>query len=93
MLTNKVLGCSFAALAGAGAMLLAVTAADAAMLPPPAAAYPTSNVLLTAGGCGAGFHRNLAGVCRRDAVARRHCQPGFHAISFPTGNGFRCVPN
>jgi hypothetical protein len=45
-----------------------------------------------AGGCGSGMHRSLVGVCRHDAVARRHCQPGFHAVSFPNGDGYRCVP-
>jgi hypothetical protein len=52
----------------------------------------SATVADAAGGCGAGFHRNLAGVCRHDAVPGRHCQPGFRAISYPNGNGYRCRP-
>ena len=45
-----------------------------------------------AGGCGAGFHRSAAGVCRHDAAPRRHCPAGFPAVSYPNGNGYRCRP-
>lgn len=81
------------AAAGAAMMIFGVTSVDAAMLPTPVAGYAAPDLQLTAGGCGAGFHHNLWGHCRPNAVSRRHCQPGFHAISFPNGSGYRCVPN
>jgi hypothetical protein len=69
---RKLLSCSFAALAGAGILILGATATDAA------------------DGCAAGFHRNLSGYCSHNAVPRQHCRPGFHAVRYPNGSGYRC---
>ena len=69
------------------------TTVYAAMIPFPAAVDTRSDVQLASGGCGAGHHRTLSGRCAPDVVDRRHCQPGMHAISFPSRSGYRCVPN
>jgi len=97
MTLRKLMSGSMTAVAGAAMMLLAVTSVEAAMLPSPAAGLSTSEVQLAAEACGAGFHRNTAGICIHNAIQTampgRHCQPGLHAISFPNGAGYRCVPN
>jgi hypothetical protein len=93
MTLRKLMSSSVTAVAGAAMVFLAVTSVEAAMLPPPADVFVNSSLQLVAGDCGVGFHRNLWGHCRPNAVPRRHCQPGFHAISFPNGSGYRCVHN
>ncbi len=97
MTLRKSMSGSMTALAGATMTLLAVTSVEAAMLPSPAAGLSTSEVQLAAEACGAGFHRNTAGICIHNAIhtamPRRYCQPGMHAISHPNRAGYRCVPN
>ena len=85
---------SVVAFAAAGAMVLAATAAHAAMSPLPPAGYSTTDIQLSSGGCGAGFRRTFFGHrCVRDVPSRRHCQQGMHSESFPNGQGYRCVLN
>ncbi len=97
MTLRKLIPGSVIAVAAAGMILLAVTSVEAAMLLAPPAGLSTSEAQLAAEDCGAGFHRNTAGICIHNAIhtamPRRHCQPGLHAISFPNGAGYRCVPN
>ena len=81
------------ALAAAGVML-AATAAEAAMSPAPMDGFSRTDVQLAAGGCGAGFRRTLFGHrCVRVVPPRRYCQPGTHSESFPNASGYRCVLN
>jgi hypothetical protein len=61
MLSRKFMGGSLAALVGAGAIFLAATSAQAAMLPPPAGAYPTSDIQAAA--CVVGAHIGPLGAC------------------------------
>lgn len=93
MKLSGLAGQSLAAFIGAGAIVVAVTAVEAAILPGPVVGNWTSGVQLAAGGCGAGFHRDIAGTCTPNRIHRRSCQPGFHPESFPNGNGYRCIPN
>lgn len=91
MSIRRSLGYSLAGLVCA--MVLAAGSADAAMPTAPLASGFGSDIQLVAAGCGPGFHRNLWGYCRHNAVPRRHCPVGLHAVSFPNGSGYRCVAN
>jgi len=61
MISRKLMGGSLAALAGAGAMILAATTAQAAMLPAPAGRYSTPDVQLA--WCSVGAHIGPLGAC------------------------------
>jgi Spy/CpxP family protein refolding chaperone len=85
-----------------GAMLVAASAAQAAMAPPPAAGFAATETQLAAGGCGPGRHRLLTGGCSARPFNKtqadylrdlRPCQPGTHSQSFPNPQGYRCVLN
>jgi hypothetical protein len=92
-----------AAFAVAVAMMFAASSADAAMSPVPVAGYSSSDIQLTAGGCGPGRHRLLfSGGCSERPhnhsqaeylTDLRPCQPGTHSQSFPSPQGYRCVVN
>ena len=61
MLSRKLRDRSLAALAGAGAVFLAVTTAQAAMLPAPAEQYSTPDIQLA--WCAVGAHIGPLGAC------------------------------
>ena len=101
MLSRNLISGAAAALA-VGAIILGASAAQAAMSPAPASGYATSDIQLTAGGCGPGRHRLLTGGCSLRPYNKeqgdylrdlRPCQRGFHSESFPTPQGYRCVIN
>jgi hypothetical protein len=71
------------------ALLLAAPAAQAGLTP---ARIPTSDIRLAAMGCGPGYYRDGSGACLDYLDKSRSCPPGFFAVSFPNGNGYRCVP-
>ena len=79
-------------LAGCGlaALLLAPAAAPAA--PKPAALPVVSDVSPAKGACSFGTHLDISGYCVDSMDYARICPPRFFAISFPNGNGFRCLP-
>ncbi|MGO8800301.1 MAG: hypothetical protein ACLQE9_02920 [Roseiarcus sp.] len=87
MVSRKMLGGCVGALVGAGAMVLAMTTADAAMAPSPAARYSTPEVQLA--WCAAGFHVGPVGACvaggpgpgyygRPGYWGPRHCWRGYY---------------
>ena len=89
----SILTVTVAAVAGA-CLVVATTAANAAMSPSPLVGYSTSDIQLSSGGCGAGFRRTVFGHhCVRDVPSHRRCQHGMHSESFPNGQGYRCVLN
>lgn len=79
----------------AGAMLLAATAAQAAMAPAPLAQSPGSEVQLA--WCALGFHLGPLGACFAGAPGPRYyagpgyraCPPGYHLGPY----GRRCWPS
>jgi hypothetical protein len=71
------------------ALLLAASAAQAGLAP---TRIPTSDILLAAMGCGPGYYREASGACVDYLDKSRICPPGYFAVSFPNGNGYRCVP-
>jgi hypothetical protein len=87
----------------AGALIAGVSLSQAAMAPPPGAAFGGSGFHLTAGGCGPGSHRLLfGGGCSVPAYNKtqseylndlRPCQPHTHSESYPSPQGYRCVLN
>lgn len=90
MLSRQSAKGALTTIAGAIAMILAVTAAEAAMTP--VGDYLTSSVQLAAGNaCGAGQQMGANGVCHSDAwfTRRRLCPPGMHAGPYRR----RCLPN
>jgi hypothetical protein len=70
------------------AALLGTPATQAGLTPLP---IPASDVHLAAMGCGPGYLRDASGMCVDFLDKTRRCPPGFFAISFPNGNGYRCV--
>ena|SRR5471032_2120837 len=76
--------------AGLAALLLAAPAAQAAMsvAPPPSA----SNLRMTAAACSFGYHLDISGTCVDSMDYSRHCPPGYFPISYPNGDGYRCLP-
>lgn len=70
--------------------LLAASAAQAAMAPPPAIA--PSDVRPAGETCGFGSRLDASGLCVDAMDYSRRCSPGLFAIPFPNGNGYRCVP-
>jgi hypothetical protein len=63
-----------------------------------AAALTASGAYADSTGWGGGergwsdYQRNLP-ENRAGYENQNDCQPGLHAVPFPNGNGFRCVPN
>ncbi|MGO8799279.1 MAG: hypothetical protein ACLQE9_07985 [Roseiarcus sp.] len=91
MLSGKLAGAK-AAIAGALAMIMAATAAGAAVLPAPVVDASISGVQLAAGNvCGPGAQQGANGVCHPDSwfVRRRICPFGMHLGPM----GHRCLPN
>jgi hypothetical protein len=44
-------------------------------------------------GCADGYHTGPDGSCQPDTgIVDSRCQDGFEATPFPSGNGYRCVP-
>ena len=74
----------------AAAALCAALPAQAAMKPAPRAA--ASDVQRIGAACDFGSHRDVSGYCVDSMDYARTCPPRFFAISFPNGNGFRCLP-
>jgi hypothetical protein len=74
----------------AAAALVSAPASQAAMRP----TTPTANVDVQRAGalCGFGSHIDATGLCVDTMDYSRRCPPGSFAISFPNGNGFRCLP-
>jgi len=84
---------ALAALGIAGLSMALASEANAAMAPSPVGAFSSSDIRLTAGGCGPGYRRSLFGYhCVRETVNHR-CQAGMHSEPFPNGKGYRCVFN
>jgi hypothetical protein len=71
--------------------MLALTIDAEAAMAPSAIDASTPALHLASGGCGVGLRRTASGHCVHEALDRRHCQPGMHAVSFPNGKGYRCV--
>jgi hypothetical protein len=71
------------------AALLAASAAQAGLAP---ARIQTSDIRLAAMGCGPGYRLDASGACVDYLDRSRICPPGLFAVSFPNGNGYRCVP-
>lgn len=84
MLLRSFTGCCLAA------ALLGAPAAQAGLISAP---MPAFEIRLAAMGCGAGSSRDASGACVGFFDRSRTCPPGFFAVSAPTGNGYRCVPN
>jgi hypothetical protein len=84
MLHTYLAGCLVAA------SLVVAPASQAAMRP----ATPAANVDVRLAGalCGFGSHLDATGLCVDTMDYSRRCPPGSFAISFPNGNGFRCLP-
>ena len=74
---------------GLAALLLAPLTATAA--PKPAALTAASDIQ-PARSCSFGTHLDVSGYCVDSMDYARICPPRFFAISFPNGNGFRCLP-
>jgi hypothetical protein len=92
MLSQKIAARPLAAIAGAFAVVMAATAAEAAILAAPAGGYSTSEAQLAAGNvCGPGAQMGANGVCHPDSwfTRRYYCPPGTHLGP----NGRRCWPN
>ena len=91
MLSRKLASGSLAAIAGAFAMIMAATAADAAIMPAPVVDYSTSGVQLADGACGPGRQQGPNGVCHPDSwfTRRMACPPAMHLGPY----GHRCLPN
>jgi hypothetical protein len=70
-------------------VLLAAPAADAGMISTPT---PAPAVRLAAMGCAPGYYRDASGACIDYLDRSRVCPSGYFALSFPNGNGYRCVP-
>ena len=69
--------------------LLLAAPAHAGMTPTRLAA---SDIRAAAMGCGFGYRRDASGACIDTLDKSRICPSGYFALSFPNGNGFRCVP-
>jgi hypothetical protein len=69
--------------------LLAAPAAQAALTP---ARIHSADIRQVAMGCGLGYRLDASGACVDYLDKSRICPPGFFAVSFPNGNGHRCVP-
>jgi hypothetical protein len=81
------------ALGVAGLVFALVPQANAAMSPSPLEAFSSSDIQMTAGGCGPGYRRTVFGYhCVRE-VTQHRCQAGLHSEPFPNGRGYRCVFN
>jgi hypothetical protein len=74
----------------AAACLCATPPAQAAMKPAPQAA--ASDIQRVGATCNYGSHLDVSGYCVDSMDYARICPPRFFAISFPNGNGFRCLP-
>ena len=72
----------------AAILILAAHAAQAGPEPDMA----STKIQLAAAQCGFGYHRDVSGYCVDSMDYKRICPPGFFAVTFPNGNGFRCVP-
>lgn len=83
MLLRAFTGCCLAV------ALLGAPAAQAGLISAP---MPASELRLAAMGCGPGYLRDASGTCVDYVDRSRICPPGYFALSFPNGNGFRCVP-
>ncbi len=79
----------FLAGAGLAALLLSASAAQAAMSP---ASPPSTGPTLVGAACSFGYHLDISGTCVDSMDYSRRCPPGAFAVSYPNGNGFRCVP-
>ena len=84
MLHHLFAGCLVAA------SLCAAAPAQAAMRP--ALQPAASDIQRTGAECSYGYHLDISGVCVDSMDYSRICPPGLFAVSFPNGNGFRCVP-
>jgi hypothetical protein len=84
MLRRYLVGCL------AAASLASTPASQAAMR----LTAPATNVDVQHAGalCGFGSHLDATGLCVDTMDCSRRCPPGSFAISFPNGNGFRCLP-
>jgi hypothetical protein len=79
----------YIAAVGLGVVLLGAPAAQAAMS---AAPPPSSSPTLVGATCSFGYHLDISGTCVDSMDYSRRCPPGTFAISYPNGDGFRCVP-
>ena len=84
MLHRYFLGCL------AAVSLSAALPAEAAMKPAPQVSL--SDVQRIGATCEYGSHLDVSGYCVDSMDYARICPPRFFAISFPNGNGFRCLP-
>ena len=90
-MSNRAVFHPIAAIAGVGAMLMTITAAEAAMTPSPNALRANPSLQLTAGGlCGPGRDQGPNGVCHPEGWFAwrgygwgRYGYPGY-------GSGYRC---
>jgi hypothetical protein len=79
------------ALLGALGLAASVAAANAAPMVPAMPATGDSNIVLVAGGCGSGLHRNSRGFCVRNrayrpyAHAPRHYRPYYRSYGYYSG--------
>jgi hypothetical protein len=83
MLPRFFIGCCLA---------VGLLAAPAAHAGPISAPRPASDVRLAAMGCAPGYYRDASGTCIDYLDKSRVCPAGYFALSFPNGNGYRCVP-
>jgi hypothetical protein len=84
MLHRYLAGCFLAS------SLFAAAPSHAATRAAPADAK--SDIRLAGAICGWGSRLDVTGLCVDVMDYSRRCSPGSFAMSFPNGNGFRCVP-
>jgi hypothetical protein len=79
-------------LAGCCLAALSLTPLAAQATPKPAALFARSDVRPVAAACSFGTHLDISGFCVDSMDYSRRCPPGDFAVSFPNGNGYRCLP-
>jgi hypothetical protein len=77
----------------AAAALVASFVGALAAGPPARAQNAYEKMTAHAAYCAGGYHVDPEGNCQPDnPIVDGRCPPYFHAIVFPNGNGYRCMP-